>query len=148
VPYNGLEIAELRPDAVIVERAERHLSYLAETAPIVPSPQVDVTTDGATANPEAEARSTVTRSENGPLTAIAGLLDPALVDLDTAVYVSVAAPGDTPRVYEAFTLSPAETGADNGYLAYLPTSALPPLGTVTVYAGSPGHLTHAATLAL
>jgi hypothetical protein len=195
VPYNGLRIAELEADYVLVERAERHIDYLARNAPILPCPTVRIDTSGVQMNTPAQTRSSCEEGANGPLVSFSGVVDPRLVEDDSLIYVSVrpvshandsdenasaagdapvapvagdedaagdadstsfaddapatSASGDAPAtpvsgdeaavpaagdeaaaapvelVFEAFLLSTGEPDGDNGYLVYVPKSALP-----------------------
>jgi hypothetical protein len=146
VPYNGLLIGELGADAVIVERAERHLSYLSQEAPVVPSPALRLTLPAGSPAPATAAASTLERGENGPLTSFSGVVDPGLLTTDSLVYVAITGPDGVQTVYEAFTLTGA--GGDNAYLAYVVTAALPASGEVTVHVSTNGTLTPVQSEAL
>jgi hypothetical protein len=150
VPYNALRIADIKPSFVVVERAERHIDYLAQNAPLMPCPTVKLNTSEAKVDTSAQARSTCETGSNGPLVSFSGVVDSRLIDDETQVYVSVqpveAGEESSERVFEAFMLSPSRTGEgataigaavasgaataneateENGYLVYIPQTALP-----------------------
>jgi hypothetical protein len=170
VPYNALRIADLKANCVLVERAERHIDYLAQSAPIMPCPAVRLDTDEARPDVVAQAQSTCEVGRNGPLVSFSGVIDPRVVEDDSVIYVSVrqaegaggstvavsgadtdassasgsvasgaddsaasaaaasaasAAAASGERVFEAFMLSPSGSREGNGYVAYVPETALP-----------------------
>jgi hypothetical protein len=129
VPYNALRIADTKPDFVIVERAERHLDYLAYNAPIMPCPMVVLDTTEARAEPSGQAQSSCEIGENGPLVSFSGTIDARLIDDDSRIYVSVqpvqaessaGVESSQERVFEAFLLGDAQQDGAGGYLVYLP----------------------------
>jgi hypothetical protein len=144
LPYNALHIVDRGADFVLVERAERHLDYLARNAPIMPCPTAPLDTAKAKRNTAAEARSTCEQSVTDVLVNFGGVIDPRLIEDDSLVYVSIeqasgdrAASGSSAssagggtttaatgvigeRVYEAFLLSPEGQATGNGYLVSIP----------------------------
>jgi len=122
VPYDAGQVSELQADYVLIERAERHLSYLAETAPICLSPQLDMPTADARTDRQAMAASTLTVTEDGSYTVISGTLDMAVVDTESLVYVSIQVSGGEEMVFEAFLTSPDANNRGNGYCLYLPSA--------------------------
>jgi len=139
IPYNALQISDEGADFVIVERVERHIAYLAQSPPIMPSPLVELDTTGAVTTGGAGAgggqsgggpgatqgANTFTQDTNGPLTSFSGRLDPRMATSGARIYVSLQGSGGAQKSYEAFTTSPS-TACDSGYLAYVPTQEIDP----------------------
>jgi hypothetical protein len=129
MPYNPMRIVEFQADFVLVERAERHIDYLARNPMLVPGWQVDIDTRAATMDLPAQARTTCVTTRNEGLLGFSGVVDPRMVQTDSRVYLSVeverAGNSDAERVtgapvFEAFLVSPEGEAGDNGYLLYLP----------------------------
>ncbi len=112
VPYNALKIAETDADAVVLERAERHLSYLSKNAPIFGNPRVQVEVPQQC---EASGENTTCiRSTNGPFIVLSGVLDQQLRNPDATIYVTIVDGSGNQRTMEAFTVSvSASQGADD-----------------------------------
>jgi hypothetical protein len=142
IPYNALEVSGVNASLVLVERAERHLDYLAAAPPIVPCPSVALDTNTATrASDGALAASTLEKGANGPLVTFSGVVAPELLATTSRVYVALVDNTGATTVFEALTSSPEETGADNGYMVYLSEQAIPEgMFTVNVYVESPSGL--------
>lgn len=116
VPYNGLLAAELRPQAVMVERTQRHVRYLGEQASIMPCPLVRL---GAAPEADTAATASCEMGENGPLLSFRGWLDGTDgLALDAEVFVRVTGDSGEQRIYRAFALTDAESGNDWGYHVY------------------------------
>ncbi|MDR1082276.1 MAG: hypothetical protein LBL27_00190 [Coriobacteriales bacterium] len=136
VPYNALRVSELKADYVLVERAERHIDYLAQAAPIMPCPTVPIDTGEAKPDTVAQEKSTCEVGKNGPLVSVSGEIDPRIITNDSVIYVSLeqdeaaetnaGKQTESPQeyVFETFMLSSAATDLDNGYLAYFPETLL------------------------
>ena len=132
LPYNELLVADTQASCVIVERAERNIAYLAQSAPFAYAPVVQYDQLPAIDDPYG-AGTTLTASVNGPLLVLDGVLDKRMENLEAGIYVAVEGPsGQT--IYEAFTTSPGLGGAaidsegqeasntvrsDYGFTAYL-----------------------------
>lgn len=113
VPYNIALLASIDADAVIIERAERHLSDLAENAPLMPNPIVAAKTLPASID-EADSRgdaTTLSVSKNGPYIMLKGVVDPRVVDEGCRVIIEVAHDDGQRRLYDAFWLS-SDDGED------------------------------------
>ena len=138
VPYSAAAIDAAEADAVIVERAERHLAYLAEAPFIMPAPRVrmeaaalaeaeDVGTDGATLEAKAD----------GGFVVLEGWLGEAAVegaDAKARILVAVDAGLGEPAAYEAF--SRTGDAGDWGYSIHVPREAFgdtDKLAAVTVF---------------
>ena len=121
IPYNLPTMAECHADAVVVERAERHLGYLAENPPIMPNPVVRLKAEVPVAAQENHA--TLSVEENGPYWMISGSVDESAVRESSKLYVHVEGGNREPRTYDAFwtSLPDGEGGysTDFGYLVYL-----------------------------
>ena len=105
VPYNALTIDDVKADTVVVERAERHIAYLAENAPIMPNPSVRLAKQVPTADTDDATETQLSVSYNGPFAVLSGRLDARLTDPDQVIYVSVEKADGTETVYEAFGTS-------------------------------------------
>ena len=122
VPYNLPDMNKVKADTVVIERAERHLPYLAENPPIMVSPRVDgKAVAGAESDPD-EPQCTLKAVNDGPYLVLSGTVHPDAFARDMQIYVSVAASGQEPAVYDAFWTSiAAEDGTydDGGFLVRL-----------------------------
>jgi hypothetical protein len=124
VPYNALQIRELGADAVIVERAQRHISYLAQQAPIMPAPEVALEARGALYWSRDMSKSAPTISTNGPLTTFTGEIDPQVDDETARIFIALVTASGDEKVYEAFTTS--SSAGDSGYRASVLTRDIDP----------------------
>ena len=122
IPYNLPMLAECKADTVVIERAERHLSYLAENPPIMPNPIVNFKTSlPKRANADV---ATCDVAENGPYWAISGMVDASAVSDTSRLFVSVELGDKDDVVFDAFWTSMLESNSDNekgtdfGYLVY------------------------------
>jgi hypothetical protein len=135
VPYSADTIAEEGPGYVLVERAERHLNYLADNAPIMRSPTFPLDVTGAQTDAAASSNTTCIRDDSGPIPSLSGSIDPRLLTVDATVYVAVPKPDGTTPIYETFMVRTVD-GSDNGYLAHIEPEDLPAEEaglTITVY---------------
>jgi hypothetical protein len=124
VPYDASQVTEQQADHVLIIRAERHISYLAETAPISLPPQLDVDTSQADEDRTALAHPSVEVATDGPYTVFSGCVDAEALQTDTLVYLSLKV-GDSPeQVFQAFLTSPDATNRGNGYCIYLPSELI------------------------
>ncbi|MCL2779889.1 MAG: hypothetical protein FWD74_00040 [Actinomycetia bacterium] len=143
VPYNAMQIGDVRATAVIVEIAERHLYQLAYQPPYLPAPRVERSAAGAVARPLGCADCTVEQTVNGPLISISGVIDPRLIATGTRVLVGLQSPSGE-DLYEAFGVT-AENGGDNGYQAFfLSDSVASDVATVNIYVMNGGQLVRVA----
>ena len=121
IPYNLPTMVECQADTVVVERAERHLGYLAENPPIMPNPAVQLEVDASSAAQESHA--TMAVGENGPYWMISGSVDELAVRESSKIFVCVEDGNHELRAYDAFWTSvPDGEGGystDYGYLVYL-----------------------------
>ncbi|MBO4352291.1 MAG: hypothetical protein J5818_02225 [Eggerthellaceae bacterium] len=138
VPYNLPTLVDCQADTVIIERAERHLSYLAENPPIMPNPTV---TFNAALPKTADAdNATVEIVENGPYWMISGIVDTAAISDESKLFVSIEPTSSDEVVLDAFWTSVPEDAiagveaTDFGYLVYIGKDPLNMEGaTVRVY---------------
>ena len=110
-PYNVASIVKLGVDIVVVERAERHIAYLAETAPLMPSP----TTDRPSALKDAKAdpgdvATTLSLSKNGPYIVLEGLVDSGIESDESDILVCVEDTRGRQTWYQAFWRSVSDQG--------------------------------------
>ena len=121
IPYNLPTMVECQADTVVVERAERHLGYLAENPPIMPNPAVRIGVDAPAAEQENQAILTV--EENGPYWMISGSVDESAVQESSKIFVCVENENHESRTYDAFWVSAPDGeggySTDYGYLVYL-----------------------------
>lgn len=146
IPYNLPMLAECKADTVVIERAERHLSYLAEKPPIMPNPIVNF----KVSLPKSENTdfATCDVTENGPYWVIAGMVDESAVTDTSRLFVSVELDGQDDAVFDAFWTSVLESdnndemGTDFGYLVYASKDLLNIEGSaVSVYSLDGGNVT-------
>ncbi len=143
VPYNLPTMIECQADTVVVERAERHLGYLAENPPIMPNPAVRLGVDAPAVVQENHA--TLTVEENGPYWMISGSVDESAVQESSKIFVCVEDENRELRTYDAFWTSvPDGEGGystDFGYLVYLDKESNSLAGsTIRVYSYDSGVL--------
>lgn len=105
VPYNALVVEENDADAVVVERAERHIAYLAEYAPIMAAPKVNLQTALPASDDDNASGTTLLLSMNGPYYVLQGTLDKRVSQEDVRIFVAIENADGAKSVYEAFTVS-------------------------------------------
>lgn len=119
-PYRADLIATRKPDLVILEIAERNLKTLAESAPVMPAPQVFLDLSAY----EVPDGLTVCRTEKADgLIHLFGQIDKRLLEESYRVYV-IAEKNGAENAYEAFPVCEKELlglkeADDNGFSAYL-----------------------------
>ena len=143
IPYNALTIDEVGADCVIVERAERHLAYLAQAAPLMLSPSLTLAAGTPAADDARASETTLEVSTNGPYTVLEGALDARLANVDARIYVELEDAAGARMVYEAFDVSRGledesvdteqdaaaasnseQAATDYGYAAYIDSAAI------------------------
>ena len=126
VPYNLPVMVECRADAVVIERAERHLSYIAENPPIMPNPTVQLGVQLPN-RVEKGQRTTFEIVENGPYWVAQGTIDESVIADEDHIYLAVNDRDGSQVVYDCFwTSSFDDTGmdlSDTGFMVYLPKGA-------------------------
>ncbi|MDR0515039.1 MAG: hypothetical protein LBG81_07765 [Coriobacteriaceae bacterium] len=100
VPYGFTQIDALRPDCVIVERAERHVRLLIEQPPIMPAPQANLEILGSR-----DSQTLLGYRIDGDFLVIEGWIDPAVISPEDDVYVCIEAPDGHITVAVPFYLS-------------------------------------------
>lgn len=123
VPYNLPIMATVGADAVVIERAERHLGFLADTAPVFPNPTVrGVKWEENDDTPSAGA--SLSASLDGSYLALRGTIDEHMCESVKRLYVAIEDAEGTMRVYKPFWLRIANEDQtlfnDFGYQVYLP----------------------------
>lgn len=144
IPYNLPTMIECQANAVVVERAERHLGYIAENPPILPNPMVRFGAEPP--KNEQGNHATLTIEENGPYLMVSGSIDESAMQDSSKIYVCVEDEDAEPRMYDAFWTSvPDGEGAystDFGYLVYLDSASVDLAdATIRVYSYDNGVLT-------
>ena len=121
VPYNLAQMQQLGSSAVVIERAERHLSYLAENPPIMSNPRCKLP-EGAR-----EVEADIEVSTEGSYWIVQGRVTGELAPT-TALFVEILQPGAELVILDPFWTSQLDEAGvsidDGGVLVYLPTSAL------------------------
>jgi hypothetical protein len=125
IPYNATLIAGQNIDYVIVERAERHLAYLSESAPAAPSPTLRLFADGLTMHEARDDETTLLIGENGPFVSFSGKVNSDLYTPESTILLSLRVSGEEELFFEPYTLSLPEEQTDAGFLAYIPQEGLP-----------------------
>lgn len=122
IPYNLPVMNDVHADAVIVERVERHIDYLAEHAPIMPNPLVRSFSlsdySGATS-----FDSTVSARANGPYLVLDGVVDESVCGDVSELYFAIEDGAGSVRCYKPFWIScvgaDGSISSDYGYQVYL-----------------------------
>ncbi len=136
VPYNMGASVLAQADDVLVERAERHLSFFNSDPPYLDAPE----RGAVSAQAQEQTDSRVWMTENGPYLVVEGELEQGYADDGTPIYLVFSLPDGSERSFEAFHVGPAanstadsvggdavETRAitsDWGYRAYISKSVL------------------------
>ena len=103
VPYDMSATTLSAASDVIVERAERHLSFFNSDPPYLAAPVCEgVVPEGAE-----DTMSTMTTYENGPYLVFEGDLERAYADDGTPIYISVDLPDGSTKCFEAFHVGPS-----------------------------------------
>ena len=117
IPYQLTDVDTMAADTVVVERAERFLPEMAESAPVMPAPERTVSTGEDKADPEAVKDLEIITQGN--YLKISGRIAEKYLDTESRIYVRT----DGDKVYEAFpndvTLDDGSTDC-GGFTLYLP----------------------------
>ena len=116
IPYDLGKVDEVKPDLVVVERAERHLAGLEENPPIIPAPEIFQISLGRFVN-----GSTISATRDGSYIVVEGLLDQAAIEA-----------GDISEPSQIVVQLEDETGLAHSYVAYH-TAATADDGTRNAY---------------
>ncbi|MDO5329666.1 MAG: hypothetical protein Q4E88_06220 [Coriobacteriia bacterium] len=100
IPYDMVAAVNNKSNDVLIERAERHLSYLCEKAPLMPSPIVDVNNvvDSQDSN-----SSTLQYEKDNNYINLFGTIDFDIFNKTDKVFLEVEGP-DNQKTYQAFCL--------------------------------------------
>ncbi|MGI6220980.1 MAG: alginate O-acetyltransferase AlgX-related protein [Coriobacteriales bacterium] len=151
VPYDAGQIDAFDADCVVVERAERHLYYLAEHAPIIPAPKVALPFDTGVGDDGDMDATTLERSENGPYEVLSGVLDGRVEGDGVRIFAEVLGADGKTTIYEASLVTVPEddesgtAASDYGYEVYLPSEVVPVNATIRILAADDGRLLGAKT---
>ncbi len=123
VPYDAIAAKQSGADVVVVERAERHLDYLAQTAPLMPSLALtafsDVQFSDSFSDSSLGKETQFSIEKAGNLLCIKGTLDKELENYSDRVIVRLSSEeGTALKTVEAFTVT-AEDGNEQGFVAYI-----------------------------
>ena len=127
IPYNLPQMIDCDADAVVVERAERHLSYLAENPPIMPSPALSLRTSvPLTAE---QTRTTLDVRADGSYVVLSGVVEADALSDEARILVGIEQSDGKTVLYEAFWTCSSEDASDEeafdtGYLVYLNGAAV------------------------
>lgn len=117
IPYNALLVEELKPQMVIVERAQRHVGFFAEEAPLMECPTVAL--DAHTEIAHIDCAVTGEASENGPLACLQGFIEGVDMDAESEIYVRLTDSEGGTCIYRTFLISDEKTDSDQGYCLYV-----------------------------
>lgn len=124
VPYNLGDVAQYRPDYVIIERVERRISSIIEKPPIMQGPVVKLPQSQS-----ADTQTTVHTRKNGSYFMIEGIIDSRYLETKSRIFITISPNGqNTGTTYEAFgMLAETEEGkeSDCGYQLYLMEKNVP-----------------------
>lgn len=117
IPYQLTDVDTMAADTVVVERAERFLPEMAESAPVMPAPERTVSTGEDRTDPEAVKDLEIITQGN--YLKISGRISEKYLDTESRIYVRT----DGTKIYEAFpndvTLDDGSTDC-GGFTVYLP----------------------------
>lgn len=139
-PYNLIRIEALGPSDVIIERTQRRLSSLQESAalirmPVVSNFHIDDLVNKNTAALDMQA--------DGDFIKVSGLIDPASLNINTSIYVQLERSDGQVYTYPMFYTA-GEDHAGNGFEAYLEKAAFANENTLSVLLYEDGTITLAA----
>lgn len=123
VPYNLANVSEQGADYVVVERAERHISFFATDPAIFPA----LSRSSLGSVRIIPSNSTMSAKSNGPYLQVEGELDSRYAAFGSKIYLVVTGEDRGEVWYEASRMSIVQEDSINdfGYRAYLDKSALP-----------------------
>lgn len=128
IPYDGLQLLDEGYDLVVVERAQRHISYLSEEPFIMPCPSVEINSSIVPLEDVQQSgdHASIDQETKGSLILLSGKLDGIELKQNDNIYVRISSAdvtttaekdGSDERTYEAFLLS--DTDDDNAFAVYL-----------------------------
>ena len=133
IPYQLTDVDTMAADTVVVERAERFLPEMAESAPVMPAPERTVSTGEDKADPEAVKDLEIITQGN--YLKISGRIAEKYLDTESRIYVRT----DGDKVYEAFpndvTLDDGSTDC-GGFTLYLPVGTATEKCNLGILAGN------------
>lgn len=116
LPMNLLLLDDEEPDYVLIERAQRHMDYFAEEAPLVVSPIIDDAPESVDEDISGLNDVTFETSTNGPLGIIKGFIQDDIERQDgDEILVRLIDEEGLSDTYRAFALTDADSGNDNGF---------------------------------
>lgn len=98
VPFRTDLIRQYDADTMILEIVERHIPTLIGKVPVMPAPERELS---GTPVPMEDSQTTIEMEELGELAAVYGEVDPALLEVDSDLYIEVESDEGT-GYYEAF----------------------------------------------
>lgn len=113
IPYNLTLIAQLKPDVVIIERAERHIGLFMESPPYMYAPSTAVQVGTTLAG-----ESYVDWHLDGDFLVIEGYVDDACIDTNDQIYVSLAGTDAAAVSFVPFFINyeaPSSSGSTSSY---------------------------------
>ena len=119
IPYDAMAARQSGADVVVVERAERHLGYLSENAPLMPSLALVGFSDVLARDSQLGKETQFSVEKAGNLLCVKGTLDKALENYSDRVIVRLySEEGIALKTVEAFTVT-TEEGNEQGFVAYV-----------------------------
>ena len=103
IPYNTLLIEENNADCVVVERAERHISYLSENFPLMNSVKCEEKLEDIDISRMFTTE--INHSNNGPFSIIKGTIPSSLQCEDSEVFLRIELNDGTTKTYKGFNNS-------------------------------------------
>lgn len=118
LPYDMRQIAQLKPDYVVVERVERRINLVESEFVIMPLPVREIQ-----ATREEAGKATVSFKEyDNELFQVGGLIDPNLLETESKIYVSLSdEDGSNEQVRQLFC-TVGEDNLGNGFNGFLEKS--------------------------
>lgn len=114
IPYQLSDVDTMLADTLIVERAERFLTEMAASPPVMPAPEAELSEDAVPLT--ADSVSGVTSGTWGTYTKLGGTIDSSCLDTRSRIFVKL----ENGTVYEAFPTTSGD--GEEGFVLYLEDS--------------------------
>jgi len=118
VPYNLTRIADLKPDVVIIERAERHIDLLGSNPPFMYAPTAELRVAGSF-----DTGSGVSWHQDGDFRVLEGFVDEEYIEALDTIFVSLESRYGEQIIYVPFQISIVDLPLDINGLGIAPISS-------------------------
>lgn len=125
-PYNLLQMETLHPSLVVIEKAERNIKDLQQSAAIMDMPTIE----NLNYSPQ-KTNSTIEINKDGSFYRINGIIDPKFIQDDTQIYLEAELKNGTKTTYAVF-YTEGEDQKGNGYDVYINENRLKDLSKISI----------------